>query len=792
METQNKQNSKNLAIGIDFGNKAITVAMWNPKKRAPELIANLGGQSKPITPSITLPDSTMKQTKKETPKEQPKEKQMGNSTNDNNKQDSTKNQNENQEEEYDFGNANHLMLIEEVIKFDKKNNRKYPKQPNYEPYYHKEQPQEDEEENQYENDMMYNDELDVDNQNNPESNTNCAQKVQKEIKDYPPVTVRDLKKLIAEKLTSHYITENASFLPYEFDVDENENLCIKYAEGLYPISSLLTSIFSSIKSTIESAGYAIELAVISVPQFFSNSQRISIKENAMNAGINNVHILNEPTAATMYYRIKNTPKKQQDIMVVDYGSSKLDVSLMRITKGRIFNVMKTTNDFTFGNAILVDTLFSFVYEEYKNTYHTCDELISKDNILLLRQKCEEGVNCIMARKDAEIVIEKFDGNNDLNVTITPETFDDINKDNYQYLEEQIESLFEEQKEQENNNNNSTVNNNKTKKVQEEKSKVDNDKAKNKDQNEIIKKEQIEAVILIGEVFKLPKIQEIITKKFDCEIITDYYNAIAFGDAIYAAQLCNQIPKDVLPQFTAYNLTPLTLGIRTEGDLMSTIIKRGLRYPLKARKNFITTYDYQTLIKFEVYEGERKLAKHNKLLYRKKLTNLPAKLRGEVKIDVIFTIDNDGILVVSVSEGKEGKKIQIGNYTPEEIMDKIKEAEMKSEDDTREEERIKAKNKLNDTIFKLSHSELACYEEGRTEIELAKNWMKHNEKAKKEDYVEKEKELIAFFEGKGEGKEGKNENEDQQENEGEENKKDALEENGEEKNIKKEEAEMPPQ
>ena len=75
METQNKQNSKNLAIGIDFGNKAITVAMWNPKKRAPELIANLEGQSKPITPSITLPDNTMKQTKKETPKEQPKEEQ---------------------------------------------------------------------------------------------------------------------------------------------------------------------------------------------------------------------------------------------------------------------------------------------------------------------------------------------------------------------------------------------------------------------------------------------------------------------------------------------------------------------------------------------------------------------------------------------------------------------------------------------------------------------------------------------------------------------------------------------
>ena len=328
-------------------------------------------------------------------------------------------------------------------------------------------------------------------------------------------------------------------------------------------------------------------------------------------------------------------------------------------------------------------------------------------------------------------------------------FDNINKENYDYLEKMILSIFQNENKDDKKN------------AKEKKPNTNVAPVKKSEDKDEISKEKVESVILIGNIFKLQSLNNIITKNFQCDIITDYYNAIVCGDAIYAAQLANKIPKDVLPQFTTYNLLPLSLGIRTEGDLMSVIIKRGMRYPLIARKNFITTYDYQTMIKFEVYEGERKLAKHNKLLYRKKLTNLPAKLRGEVKVDVFFKIDSDGILVVSVvdncendKEVKEGKRIQIGNYTPYEIKSKIEEAQKKSEEDTKEEEKIKARNKLNDTIFRLSHQEEAFTEEGRAQLEMVRNWMKHSEKASKEEYETKEKELITMFEGEEEEEKAK--------------------------------------
>lgn len=210
METKKNQNSQNIAIGIDFGNKETIVAMWNPKKRSPVTISTTEGQSKPIASSAIISEDAMKGEEKITQKEQPNENQKENSINNNNKQDNQKKMNEKEEEDYDFGKDSHLMEIEEVIQYDSINNRKYAKLPNYEPYYKKDQNRKEEEDNQSENYNVFNDEPDFDNQKNQEKGRNYEQNVQNEIKEYPFV-VPDLKQLIGEKLNSSYIQKKKVF-----------------------------------------------------------------------------------------------------------------------------------------------------------------------------------------------------------------------------------------------------------------------------------------------------------------------------------------------------------------------------------------------------------------------------------------------------------------------------------------------------------------------------------------------------------------------------------------------------
>ena len=747
MEKQNRQNANDaeIAIGIDFGNKMISCAVWNAKKRNVELVNEPNDENSTQFPSEVVINSedisnqsaaneSAHKANESNKKERPGERKKVNSK-------------VTEETQFDYGDSQHLPLLEDVMKYSDSKRVKVPPQPNCENYYQKEDENKSLDIDAKEDEDVYKDELEMDD--NKESNVgllnNALNKPERSTKTYK---ISNIKRLIGEKLTSKYVVDHMSTFPYEIENDENGNLVVKIENTQFPIDALVTKLIKKMVTYTEKKyDKKVTSCVISVPQFFSNSQRISIKDSAMQSGIDTVNIINEATAAAIYFRSKNQPKRQQDVLIVDYGDSKLDISLMRILKGRIFQVVKTADDFDFGSNALTEKMMEYVMTEFMRTNNSSEDGITKEKLIELKEKCEKGKECLLSRKDADILIEKFDGSNDVNMIITPTLFDNINKENYEYLEKMILSIFQSENSKDDK-----------KSTKERKPNTNVPPVKKSEDKDEISKEKVESVILIGNIFKLQSLSNIITKNFQCDIITDYYNAIVCGDAIYAAQLANKIPKDVLPQFTTYNLLPLSLGIRTEGDLMSVIIKRGMRYPLIARKNFITTYDYQTMIKFEVYEGERKLAKHNKLLYRKKLTNLPAKLRGEVKVDVFFKIDSDGILVVSVvdncendKEVKEGKRIQIGNYTPYEIKSKIEEAQKKSEEDTKEEEKIKARNKLNDTIFRLSHQEEAFTEEGRAQLEMVRNWMKHSEKASKEEYETKEKELISMFEGEEEEK-----------------------------------------
>jgi len=197
-------------------------------------------------------------------------------------------------------------------------------------------------------------------------------------------------------------------------------------------------------------------------------------------------------------------------------------------------------------------------------------------------------------------------------------------------------------------------------------------------------------------------------------------------------------------FRVYDITPLSLGIRAEGDLMSVILPRGTKVPIKAEKYFITTQDNQTSIKLEVFAGERKLIKDNNLLCKIMLKNLPQANKGQIRIVVTFEVDENFLLHIEAREltTNISKRIDVvinESLSQSQILEKVEEAKKNEKQDKDEKERIQAMLRLNDKIFEYSH----LYEGNEDilrELESYRNWIKHSSAVPKEDYEEKLKEL----------------------------------------------------
>ena len=198
-------------------------------------------------------------------------------------------------------------------------------------------------------------------------------------------------------------------------------------------------------------------------------------------------------------------------------------------------------------------------------------------------------------------------------------------------------------------------------------------------------------------------------------------------------------------FKIYDITPLSLGIRAEGDLMSVILPRGSKVPIKAVKYFITTQDNQTNIKFEVYAGERKLIKDNILLTKIMLKNLPMKNKGQIRIQVIFEVDENFNLniearEISTNEAPKRENVYINeNLSQNDIIKMVEDAKKNEKNDLEEKTRIQAMLKLNDKIFEYSHL-FEGNEDILRELESYRNWIKHSTAVPKEEYENKLQEL----------------------------------------------------
>ena len=515
--------------------------------------------------------------------------------------------------------------------------------------------------------------------------------------------VYDIKKFLGSNISQEDIKE----MNYKISFDEKgELLCFEEKIPYKIIPSFL------IKKVVETAeekyNNKIEYCTISVPHGFNTGQRNSIIEAAKSAGIKNAFIINDPLTTCIYYISTHKLLHLENFLIIDFGSSKLDISLVSISKNNSIKIIVTGGGSMLLGNIFENEIFKEALDTYKNEGGNIafNNEENKNKFFILKKKSEKAKIKLTFENEASFNEKKFDGKKDLQYIIKRERFDELNRENYTHIIKLINKLI-------------------------------------KDSG--IKKSDINHIFLQGNAIRIVKLKEKIIEDFPDIDINELYNSIPIGAAIYTAKKINQLEKVQFNNFKIYDITPLSLGIRAEGDLMSVILPRGSKVPIKAVKYFITTQDNQTNIKFEVYAGERKLIKDNILLTKIMLKNLPMKNKGQIRIQVIFEVDENFNLnieakEISTNEAPKRENVYINeNLSQNDIIKMVEDAKKNEKNDLEEKTRIQAMLKLNDKIFEYSHL-FEGNEDILRELESYRNWIKHSTAVPKEEYENKLQEL----------------------------------------------------
>jgi len=453
------------------------------------------------------------------------------------------------------------------------------------------------------------------------------------------------------------------------------------------------------KAAEDYLGEAVTEAVVTVPAYFNDAQRQATKDAGRIAGLDVKRIINEPTAASLAYGLDK--KKNEKIAVYDLGGGTFDVSILEIGDG-VFEVKSTNGDTHLGGDDFDRILIDYIADEFKIT-NSIDLRNDRMALQRLKEAAEKAKielsSAMQANINLPFITADASGPRHLDMTISRAKFE-------QLVNELVEKTVEPCR-----------------------------KAL-KDANLSIS--QIDEVILVGGSTRIPailkKVEEIFGKTPNRSVNPD--EVVAVGAAIQGAILSgDQSVKDVL----LLDVTPLSLGIETLGGVMTKLIERNTTIPSKKSQVFSTAADNQTAVTIMVYQGEREMAAHNRLLGKFDLLGIPAAPRGVPQIEVTFDIDANGIINVGAKDMGTGKTQQIrvessSGLSESEIEKMVKDAEVNAEKDKAEREKIETKNQADQTIFQtektLKEVEGKIPESDKAAIEKALADLK--EKAKGED------------------------------------------------------------
>lgn len=475
----------------------------------------------------------------------------------------------------------------------------------------------------------------------------------------PENTLFAIKRLIGRRFNSAEVEKDKATAPFKIIEGDNGDAWVEIKGTKYAPSQISAIVLQKIKDYAESyLGEKIEKAVITVPAYFNDSQRQATKDAGKIAGLEVLRIINEPTAAALAYGMDK--KASGTIAVYDLGGGTFDISILEIGDG-VFEVKSTNGDTFLGGEDFDQRLVNYLADEFKKE-NNIDLKADRLALQRLKEAAEKAKIELSSTTQTEVNLPF--------ITADMSTGSPIPKHlNIKLTRAKLESIVEDLIE----------------KTAEPCKKAMADAG--------VTPSDISEVILVGGMTRMPKVQEKVKEIFGKEphkgVNPD--EVVAVGAAIQGGVLMGDV-KDVL----LLDVTPLSLGIETLGGVFTRLIDRNTTIPTRKSQVFSTAEDGQTAVTIRVFQGEREIAAHNKLLGQFDLVGIPPSPRGMPQIEVTFDIDANGIVNVSAKDKATNKEQAIriqasGGLSDADIEKMVKDAEANAEADKKKKELVEAKN-----------------------------------------------------------------------------------------------------
>jgi molecular chaperone DnaK len=485
----------------------------------------------------------------------------------------------------------------------------------------------------------------------------------------PKRTVYSIKRFMGRRHDE--VEAEEKIVPYEVVGGPGDYVKVRIDDKDHTPQEISALVLRKLKEAAESyLGHRVNKAVITVPAYFNDSQRQATKDAGQVAGLEVARIINEPTAAAMAYGLDK--KQDEKIVVFDLGGGTFDVSVLEVSGGtdgeggRLFQVLSTSGDTHLGGDDFDEELINYVAEEFKK-----EQGIDLRNDTMALQRLQEA--CEKAKKELSSVSQTdinlpfvtadAAGPKHLQTRITRAKFEELIDKFMPRIRKPVERALSDAK---------------------------------------LKPSDIDEVVLVGGSTRIPAVQKYVKEHFGKEphkgVNPD--EVVAVGAAIQGSILAGE-RSDVL----LLDVTPLSLGIETEGGIFTKLVERNTTIPVEKKQIFTTADDNQAAVTVQVYQGEREMAKDNRLLGQFNLEGIPPAPRGTPQIEVKFDIDANGILNVSAKDLGTGKEASVrieqsSGLDDDQIKRMQREAEQHAEEDKQRREVVEARNQAEQMCYQL--------------------------------------------------------------------------------------------
>jgi len=476
----------------------------------------------------------------------------------------------------------------------------------------------------------------------------------------PKRTIYSIKRFMGRR--HNEVASEEKIVPYEVVGGPEDYVKVKAGDKEFTPPEISAKVLRSLKESAESyLGHKVNKAVITVPAYFNDAQRQATKDAGQISGLEVMRIINEPTAAALAYGLES--KSQEKIVVFDLGGGTFDVSVLEVADG-VFRVISTNGDTHLGGDDFDQTMINHVADQFQKEQGID---LRKDTMALqrLQEASEKAKKELSSAQSSDInlpfITADASGPKHLQMSITRSQFEEMCDGLVERCRGPVVQALKDAK---------------------------------------LDPKEIDEVVLVGGSTRIPKVQELVKTLFGKEphkgVNPD--EVVALGAAIQGGVLAGDV-QDVL----LLDVTPLSLGIETEGGLFTKLVERNTTVPTERKQVFSTAADSQTAVTVSVYQGERPMAKDNRLLGQFNLEGIPPAPRGTPQIEVKFDIDANGILAVSAKDLGTNKEQSVtieqsSGLNEEEIERMRKDAELHAEEDKQKQRLAEVRNRAEALCF----------------------------------------------------------------------------------------------